>query len=82
MLAVPAWGALAALAIAPPLSAALIGPANMMMLCTSQGVRWVPAPPGFPQRRDDGCGKPCHALCQRKKMGDQSHDEDGSESGF
>jgi hypothetical protein len=49
----------------------------MIMLCTGNGVRWIPAPPGAPHRDDSDCGTPCHALCQRKKVGGFAFDDDG-----
>lgn len=75
LLTLPAWAAVLALASAQPLSARIALP-GMVMLCSSQGVRWVPAPPGTPGQDKDDCGKPCHALCQRKRVAHGASDED------
>lgn len=64
--ALPALAGAAVLGFMPIANARLVP--NMVMLCTGQGVRWIPAPPGAPHRDDSDCGKPCHALCQRKKL--------------
>lgn len=75
LLALPAWMSVLVLASAQPLSAQILLP-GMVMLCSSQGVRWVPAPPGNPGQNKDDCGKPCHALCQRKRAPNGMPDEE------
>lgn len=67
----PAVLGCASFAMIPPASLHA-APPGMVMLCTAQGVRYIPAPPGMPNRRDKECGKPCHALCQRKRV---THDD-------
>jgi hypothetical protein len=70
-----AWLAVSSLAMVQPMSALAMSP-DMVMLCTGGGVKWVRSPTGGRHKRDDPCGKPCHAMCQRKRVGLEQNEAD------
>lgn len=69
-----AWLALAGFGMLDPVGQALAMP-NIISICSGVGPRLIQLPaPGNDRKRED-CAKGCHALCQRKRAGEQTSSE-------